>query len=237
MSSWYVAPSLKKLRDEINDRWPGRDKKSDGSVGDTSHKARKSDHNPNSRGSVNALDIDKDGIDVYGLRDILIKDKRVNYVIFNGLIYSRVRGFKPKKYTGPNAHTAHLHVSINQSRNSEQDTSNWGISKAGDVSKPRPRPKPKPGVGAPKFPYGDGHYIGLESSSRYSHSGANSSDRTHVKRWQQRMRDRGWSIAVDGYFGEGSFKVAKEFQKQVKVKQDGKVGAQTWRLSWEAPVT
>lgn len=236
--SWHVAPSLVQLRNEINKKWPNRDKRSDGAIGDAAHSARYSDHNPNSRRSVNALDIDKDGIDVYGLRDILIKDSRVNYVIFNGLIYSRVRNFRPKRYTGINAHKAHLHVSILQSSSAENNTKGWGISKAGSKTKPKPRPKPKPtGLKAPKFPYGAKHYIGRESNSAYSHSGALSKDRAIVKKWQQRMRDRGWSIAVDGYFGDGSERVAKQFQRQIKVTVDGKVGAVTWRESWEADVT
>ena len=62
-TSWHLAPSLAQLRREINARWPNRDKSTDGSVGDLSHAARASDHNPNSRRSVNAIDIDEDGID------------------------------------------------------------------------------------------------------------------------------------------------------------------------------
>lgn len=236
--SWHIAPSLEKLRDELNAKWPNRDKRSDGAIGDAAHSSRTSDHNPNSRRSVNALDIDKDGIDVYGLRDILIKDSRVNYVIFNGWIYSRVRNFRAKRYTGPNAHKAHLHVSILQAKSAEDNTKGWGISKAGAVTKPRPRPKPKPtGLKAPKFPYGNKHYIGRESNSKYSHSGALAKDRDEVRQWQQRMRDRGWTIAVDGRFGADSEKVARLFQKQLGILQDGRVGANTWRESWEADVT
>ncbi len=128
-SSYHLAPSLKTLRDEINSRWPGRDKTSDGWIGDASHSARASDHNPNGRRSVNAIDVDRDGIDPYALRDLAIRDPRVNYVIFEGKIYSRVRGFKAAPYRGPNRHDKHVHVSILQSRAAEQDTRPWGIAK------------------------------------------------------------------------------------------------------------
>jgi hypothetical protein len=35
-----------RLRDQIDRRWPNRDKRSDGWIGDSDHAARKSDHNP-----------------------------------------------------------------------------------------------------------------------------------------------------------------------------------------------
>src|SRR6187431_1563394 len=50
--SWRLAKALEELRGEVNAKWPNRDKSSDGSVGDLSHQARKSDPNPNSAGVV-----------------------------------------------------------------------------------------------------------------------------------------------------------------------------------------
>ena len=99
------------------------------------------------------------------------------------------------------------------------------------------KPKPKPGTNAPKFPYGKRHYIGRESNSPYSHSGALDKDKPHVRKWQQRMKDRGWNIAVDGYFGAGSERVARQFQHQIGVLVDGKVGEVTFAKSWTAPIT
>src|SRR5690606_29069239 len=59
--SYYLAPSLVKLRDLINQNWPNRDKSSDGWIGDPSHQARKSDHNPDysAGGVVRAIDVDE----------------------------------------------------------------------------------------------------------------------------------------------------------------------------------
>lgn len=133
-ASWHLAPSLVQLRAEINRRWPGRDKTSDGSIGDAAHSSRVSDHNPNARRSVNALDIDRDGIDVEALRALLIKDSRVYYVIYNRRIWQRKYGFAPRTYTGPSPHTGHLHVSIIQSVAAEQDTRPWGIDRIGGSS-------------------------------------------------------------------------------------------------------
>lgn len=137
-TSWHLAPSLAQLRREINARWPGRDKTTDGTIGDAAHSSRASDHNPNARGSVNAIDIDKDGIDVAGLIALLVTDPRVYYVIYNRRIWQRKYGFKPRPYSGLNAHTQHLHVSIIQSVAAEQNTATWGVARIGASSGIKP---------------------------------------------------------------------------------------------------
>ncbi len=109
---YQLVPSLTALRAQINATWSNRDRESDGWVGDTSHSRRRSDHNPDTRGWVHALDVDKDGIDTAALLSAAVRDRRVNYVIFNRKIYSRVRGFRPAAYTGPNPHDKHLHISV-----------------------------------------------------------------------------------------------------------------------------
>lgn len=134
--AWKLAPALDALFDEINEAWPKRDKSTDGTVGDTSHAARKSEHNPNRDpgddvpdGMVTAADIDKDGIDVARLLDALIGDQRVWYVIFNRSIISRTNDWRKIAYSGSNPHTGHIHVSLRQTRAACNDTSSWGIAK------------------------------------------------------------------------------------------------------------
>lgn len=123
--SYYLAASLKKLRDEVNGLWPHRSKVSDGWVGDTSHQARKSDHNPDysSGGVVRALDVTARGIDVNRLLRHTTNDSRVSYVIYNRRIYTHARGWY--RYTGSNPHTSHVHVSIAHSRTAERDVKTW----------------------------------------------------------------------------------------------------------------
>ena len=58
--AWRNTAAALKLREQVNARWPDRDKRSDGTIGDTAHAARKSDHNPDADGWVKALDIDAD---------------------------------------------------------------------------------------------------------------------------------------------------------------------------------
>lgn len=137
--SYFLAPALVALRAEIDARYPHREKTSDGWIGDTSHQARPSDHNPDwsDGGVVRAIDIDiTDMDDTRDLRTDIIKacvgDPRVWYVISNGIIYSRTYGWAARKYTGSNPHDKHVHVSILGSGISDaealrisRDTSRW----------------------------------------------------------------------------------------------------------------
>ena len=58
--TWKLVAGGEDLRDQVNKRWPHRDKASDGSKGDSAHASRASDHNPDSKGLVHALDLDED---------------------------------------------------------------------------------------------------------------------------------------------------------------------------------
>lgn len=55
--------------------------------------------------------------------------------------------------------------------------------------------------------------------------------------WQERMRDRGWTIAVDNIFGPQSERVCRHFQVEKHLGVDGIVGPITWNAAWTAPVT
>jgi len=127
MSGWYLAPALAVLRAEINARWPNRDKTSDGTIGDTRHQATKSDHNPNARGSVNALDIDVDGVHVPTILAAVQRHPSAHYWIWRRQIADADDGWRPRPYHGSSPHIEHLHVSIRQSRTAEQDRRPWGL--------------------------------------------------------------------------------------------------------------
>jgi hypothetical protein len=112
--SYFLAASLVQLRNEINAAHPDRDKTSDGWIGDASHQARVSDHNPDyaAGGIVRAIDVDKDGIDTDRLLAVVTRDSRVEYVIWQRGIYERGNGFRRRAYTGVNPHDKHMHISI-----------------------------------------------------------------------------------------------------------------------------
>lgn len=134
MVDWYLAPSLTVFRNEVNTRWPNRDKASDGTIGDESHQAGTSDHNPNSRGSVNAWDMDKDGVNVDEVIAAFMRHPGVNYVIWNRRIADVDTGWRWVDYTGPNPHTQHVHFSIKQNVVAEQNTLPWGLLEEEDMN-------------------------------------------------------------------------------------------------------
>jgi hypothetical protein len=125
MPDAYLAPSLARLRAEINARWPSRDKSSDGWIGDPRHRATRSEHNPDSKGCVHALDVDVTGIDRALLVKAAIACPATWYVISNRVIYSRSYNFRARAYTGSNPHTSHVHISINLTSSSENWRGGW----------------------------------------------------------------------------------------------------------------
>lgn len=140
-STWTLAPALSALIREVNARWPHRSKASDGTIGDTAHSTRKSEHNPDAKGVVRAVDITVAGIDKAALLKAVIGDSRVHYVISDRRIYSRSNRWTPAAYYGANPHDKHVHISL-RNRTSESadwatvdkaaaDTSSWGVKRTG----------------------------------------------------------------------------------------------------------
>jgi len=112
------------LREQFDDTFPDRDRRSDGWIGDTRHSARPSDHNPDAEtGIVRATDTDRDVVkggkpdlmpDIANQIRLCAKagDKRIAYVIFEGRIASSRMGWRWRKYSGSNPHNAHCHISF-----------------------------------------------------------------------------------------------------------------------------
>jgi len=119
-----VAPAIWSLLEDIDTRWPGRSKASDGIIGDAAHQARASDHN-----TGDALDVTHDankGPDLDQLAERLLRDKRVTYVIWRRRIANQaIESGKWRPYTGVNPHDHHLHVSIKATERA--DASPWDV--------------------------------------------------------------------------------------------------------------
>lgn len=128
------------LRKQINEAYPGRNKSSDGWLGDQAHRARQSEHNPDANGVVRALDITHDpahGVYIRQLADTIVKsrDPRVLYIIRDGeIVWSTPRsGRKPwvwMPYHGSNPHTAHFHTSVVSDPRLYDRTALWSLPKA-----------------------------------------------------------------------------------------------------------
>jgi hypothetical protein len=120
-----LSNAAEQLRSEINTKYPNRDKRSDGWIGDTAHNARKSDHNPDKQGWVRAIDIDSDLIKnsskeswllAEQIKQIGLKgDKRVSYVIHQHRIASPRQNWAWRVYKGANPHVSHIHISFDKS--------------------------------------------------------------------------------------------------------------------------
>jgi hypothetical protein len=114
------------LRNQVNKRWPKRDKRSDGWIGDKAHAGRQSDHNPDARGLVHALDIDadldpKDPGAAQRLANQIVAyassgipgANRIKYVVFNDQIASGTYANSMWKWRGSGyGHLRHIHVSF-----------------------------------------------------------------------------------------------------------------------------
>ena len=169
--SYFLAPSLVALRNEVNAKYPKRDKKSDGWIGDPSHQARKSDHNPDyaDGGIVRAIDIDKDGINVQAVLAAVLSDPRVSYVIWNRRIWG---GSRWRAYEGTNPHTGHIHVSIEHNAAGARAGS-WGIATGAPAKPSKPKvskqSKKNPPNGSTTFPtdYEDLETDGLDGALTY----------------------------------------------------------------------
>jgi hypothetical protein len=114
------------LRNQVNKRWPKRDKRSDGWIGDKAHAGRQSDHTSDSRGLVHALDIDadldpKDPGAAQRLANQIVAyassgipgANRIKYVVFNDQIASGTYANSMWKWRGSGyGHMHHIHVSF-----------------------------------------------------------------------------------------------------------------------------
>ena len=128
----WLSKAGQQLREQIDDRWANRDRRSDGWVADSKH-SKTSDHSPRRNGIVRAIDIDADlgHSKASGMLALAIVeaakagDKRIKYVIHKGQIASKIRGWKFRPYTGSNPHNTHIHISF--TRKGDRDGSYFAI--------------------------------------------------------------------------------------------------------------
>jgi hypothetical protein len=210
--AWRLAHGLDHLRAQVNAKWPGRSKESDGSIGDEHHSARLSDHNPDGAGVVHAIDITHDpkgGFDSYAFADMMLEkqDIRLKYVISNRRIGSGPAGPSPgmwRKYSGVNPHDHHCHVSIIGGSMAD-DTRDWDINAAVNID-----------------PVIQPDYVRPPPTLRKGSTG------DQVKSLQTLLLAKGMKIDVDGQFGPKTAAALKEFQEAHGLVADAICGPMSW---------
>jgi peptidoglycan hydrolase-like protein with peptidoglycan-binding domain len=207
------AKATAELLKQVNQTAPERNISSDGWIGDAAHRRRKSDHNPNSAGVVQAQDITHDprgGFDSYEFAETLRtkQDKRIKNVISNRKIFAGPAGPSPWKwraYGGKNPHDQHVHVSVADEPSLYDDESPWDLGGSGagllaGISNPL-----APEKTLPVMRRGDkGFYVEL-------------------------VQTRLGLPDVDGDFGTHTYNATRQFQRDHKLDDDGVVGNYTWR--------
>lgn len=130
-----LAHNLDVRRDGVHERFPSM---TIYWIGNSDHQARQSDHNPDSRGIVHAIDCmittvaQGNEIVAWALTDT----RDLQYVIFNRTIWSRSSGFKPQAYTGDNPHVDHVHISGKHGSVGENTATGTGYDVAAEQMSP-----------------------------------------------------------------------------------------------------
>jgi peptidoglycan hydrolase-like protein with peptidoglycan-binding domain len=218
--SWRPAKSLSRLKRDVDRRWPNRDRRTDGFIGDAAHcgGGGTSDHCVNSAGVVRAFDIDADGISAGWLAEHLRRlgargDPRLangGYVIFNRRIASWSHEWRWRHYTGDNPHTDHIHLSVSKDASGYDKGGGWGVR-----STPIPETHlvssstalPRHAVGSRELKLKRPHMRGT--------------DVAFVQRWV--------GAPDDGEFGEKTQARVKRYQGIVGLPRTGVVGRETYK--------
>jgi hypothetical protein len=226
------------LRNQVNARWPKRDKRSDGWIGDAAHQARKSDHNPDKNGWVHAIDIDHDFLgpgkgakqaEIFANQLIELarngKDRgRLKYVVYNNRIAS---GTHKNQYwtwrSGNWGHTQHIHVSFTS--RAQQDGSDFPLDIFSPVLPEPPQPAP------PVPPQPKPHWDGVVPNVANVRKNAQDPKIRNKAGWRvaARLKDLGF---YKGALSPNSFqnyprKAIEEFQKSKGWPGSGKYGDRT----------
>lgn len=219
--AYRIAQSLAVFRAEANAKWPGRDKSSDGWIGDAAHATRNSDHNPwvidnKGIGVVRAYDLDggpgdTDAIGLWVADYVRNKGKaggfpplgKGSYVISNRRIADVTSNWNWAPYNGTNPHDKHTHISVALAQSGYDYTGSWGL--ASSPTSPA-APATTPATSLKRGDRGD-----------------------EVKELQKVLnRWYPWlNLVVDGVFGSATENAVKELQRRAGIVVDGIAGPQT----------
>lgn len=170
-------------------------------------------------GVVTGMDLTNDpknGIDSKKFADSLViaKDKRIKYVISHGRIASgtgqKNKAWVWRPYTGKNAHSKHVHISVKPEKAMYDSTGAWKYDAGTAPSMPAPKPAPKP----------DETDVQTMAVTKGDRGPA-------VVTLQTNLTLLGYMTPITGYFDDGTEKVVKDFQRDNGLRVDGAAGIQT----------
>jgi hypothetical protein len=223
----YPCRCLVVLRDEVDLEHPGRDKRSDGWIGNPAHAATGppesggSKHNPNRHGAVDARDFTSSGIDVARLVACAIRHPSTRNVIYNRKIRSKgYSGGLTAAYTyhGVSPHTEHVHIDVEMTVGQEDDERPWGYHRHGT---------PAPVVTVPVVHTGGTPVKG--GMTRMPTLRRTGQVLAATRTLQRALAKVGRSPGVvDGRFGPHTDAAVRAFQRQHHLSVDGIVGPKTW---------
>lgn len=228
------------LRDQVNKRWPSRDKASDGWIGDSAHAAREgwgtngrgSYHNPDPNGIVHAIDLDEDffGKGKGGQKAAMEfaqelatycrqgKDGgRIAHIVYEDKVASATANNWHFRGSGF-GHTHHIHISFTNRADKDGSLFRLPIFEDGE-NKPKP-PSPKPEK-VPAYP----------GRSKLTYKQRNSD----VRDMQKQLIKKGFSIPAGptGYYGDQTVAAVKRFYSSINKKKDGKnLDPTGWNALW-----
>lgn len=233
------------LRDQVNQKWPSRDKASDGWIGDAAHAARDgwgtngkgSYHNPDPNGVVHAIDLDEDffGKGKGGQKVAMDFAKqlaaycregkdggRIAHIVYEDKVASGTAqnwNFRGSGY----GHTHHIHISF--TNKADNDGTKFKLPIFENENKPKPLSPslPKPEIKNPNYPGRDALQYGKKNNG--------------VKDLQKQLIKKGFEIPAGptGFYGDQTVKAVKDFYKSVeKIYKDGKsFDPNAWNILWK----
>lgn len=237
---WYLNRFLTSWRDAVNAKYPKRTKRSDGTIGNAAHQAESfSEHNPDKDGSVDAWDMDVNLLgssnDTGSLEELAaIEALKADFErqpgaqlwIHRGQIANKdIGGWRRRDYHGANAHMHHVHW---QSDGDGERKPMVGSLDDEIVDAINVVARTEAAKVIPAWPHRNAAWFGTKDAERYHPT---------VYRAQSRLRSRGWRVGVDGYYGPHTKRIVVAFQAEKGLDVDGKLGRQTWRALWAAPIT
>ena len=238
------------LRDQVNQKWPARDKSSDGWIGDTRHQQNQgwgtngkgSYHNPDPNGIVHAIDLDEDffGKGKGGQKAAMEfaqqlatycregKDGgRIAHIVYEDKVASGTAQnwhFRGSGY----GHTHHIHISF--TNRADSDGSKFRLPIFENNDQPKPPAPPKPLAPKPKPEEKDPAYPGRNSLQYNKRNGG-------VKDLQKQLIKRGFEIpnGATGFYGDQTVKAVKKFYSSIGKVKDGKsFDPGAWNVLWGA---